>query len=206
MKSRKFSAAAASPVSAVASGIGRLRPGARLEQVGEEHPERQRDERGDDEPAHRLRRRCRPPPWRCRSCAMPETIVAKTSGAMIILISRRKMSVTMVKPEASCFAWSGSTAKRLHHDADRDPEDQADADQCGQPAARSWWRRRGSCRFLLRFVVEIVAQASGCGRVSRSGRSTASSFSRVISPFSSTSSSTPRPEWCASSATSVALA
>ena len=29
--------------------------------------------------------------------AMPDTMVAKTSGAMIILISRRKMSVTSVK-------------------------------------------------------------------------------------------------------------
>ena len=41
-------------------------------------------------------------------CAMPVTRVANTSGAMIILIRRRKMSVRMVNQSAAAFSRSGS--------------------------------------------------------------------------------------------------
>ena len=40
--------------------------------------------------------------------AMPATRVVNTSGAMIILISRRKTSVMIDRPSAACVAWPGS--------------------------------------------------------------------------------------------------
>ena len=40
-------------------------------------------------------------------CAMPATRVAKTRGAMIILIIRRKMVVITDRPSAKAAAWSG---------------------------------------------------------------------------------------------------
>ena len=64
---------------------------------------------------------------------MPETMVAKTSGAMIILISRRKMSVTTVKFAATAFASSGPPASWLQREADRDPEDDAEPIHRRQP-------------------------------------------------------------------------
>jgi hypothetical protein len=78
-------------------GSGRARPGmARLQQVGEEQPERSGTQRGADEPAEGLGADAADG-LESPMLARPDTRVAKTSGAMIILIRRRKMSVRMPK-------------------------------------------------------------------------------------------------------------
>ena len=59
---------------------------------------------------------------------MPATMVAKTKGAMIILISRRKMSVTTVKLRGHRLRLVRAAGELVAGEADGDPEDDAEPD------------------------------------------------------------------------------
>jgi len=68
--------------------------------------------------AHRnqttVRTPMRPTFWPSSMPASPETSVANTSGAMIISMSRRKISVMIEKYPAIALAWAGSVAPAWH--------------------------------------------------------------------------------------------
>ena len=95
-KSLKFRPAVLRPVFTSAARLDHVQARARLQDVGEHKTEGERYERRADEPANR-RRPIRPHVLSLSMPARPETSVANTSGAMIILMSRRKMSVMIEK-------------------------------------------------------------------------------------------------------------
>ena len=108
-KSRRLSEAAFSPVCAPASGSGRASPAPGWKRLAAISPrESETTEAVRNQPMDRAA--TRPTERVSPKLAMPETMVAKTSGAMIILIKRRKMSVASVKWAASALASSGEPA------------------------------------------------------------------------------------------------
>ena len=92
--SLRLNAAVSTPLAAVAGGSGRLRPTPGLEDVTRISP-RVSDTRLAQMNQPSARRPTRPSAAMSPICAMPTTSVEKTSGAMIILISRRNKAVTM---------------------------------------------------------------------------------------------------------------
>ncbi len=96
MNSRRLIEAAFSPVWAAASGSGRPRLAPGWKMLATRKPsDRETIEAVRNQPM--AKPATRPTALVSPKLAMPDTMVAKTSGAMIILISRRKMSVPMVK-------------------------------------------------------------------------------------------------------------